>query len=315
MAAPDLSVSRLGQANGGGATDALFLKVFAGEVLTAFYNQTVALSRHMVRTITSGKSASFPATWQGTAHYHTPGQFLVGTSILANERIIAIDQLLVADRSIAQIDEAMNHYDVRSIYSTDIGQALSQTFDRQVLQVGYLASRATATVTGGNGGSKIVSANSKTVSSDLESAIFSAVQKLDEKNVPETDRYVFLKPAQYYMLVQGSAKVFNRDYNPNQNGGYSQGKVFQIAGVEIVKTNNLPTTNIVSGDGITTYDGDFSLSTALVMQKGAAGTVKLLDLSVDGQWLIQNQATLMVGKYAVGHGILRPECAVEIATA
>jgi hypothetical protein len=49
--------SRLGQANGAGDALALFLKVFAGEVLTAFAETNVAMPRHLVRTITSGKSA------------------------------------------------------------------------------------------------------------------------------------------------------------------------------------------------------------------------------------------------------------------
>lgn len=37
--------------------NALFLKVFSGEVLTAFANKTVTMDKHMVRTIASGKSA------------------------------------------------------------------------------------------------------------------------------------------------------------------------------------------------------------------------------------------------------------------
>ena len=53
--------SRLGQINatGGNYTNdnALFLKVFGGEVLTAFAQKTVTLDKHMVRTISSGKSA------------------------------------------------------------------------------------------------------------------------------------------------------------------------------------------------------------------------------------------------------------------
>jgi hypothetical protein len=45
------------------------------------------------------------------------------------------------------------------------------------------------------------------------------------------------------------------------------------------------------------------------------GTVKLMDLGVEMAYDIRRQGTLIVGKYAMGHGILRPECAVEIKTA
>ena len=47
--------SRLGALNGGSDKDALFLKVFSGEVLTAFEQQTVMMDKHHVRTIANGK--------------------------------------------------------------------------------------------------------------------------------------------------------------------------------------------------------------------------------------------------------------------
>lgn len=53
------TVSRLGMLDGAGDDLALFLKMYAGEVLTAFAETNVALSRSMVRSIKSGKSAQF----------------------------------------------------------------------------------------------------------------------------------------------------------------------------------------------------------------------------------------------------------------
>ena len=47
--------SRIGQANASGSTDALFLKVFPGEVLAAFRENNVMMDRHVVRTIASGE--------------------------------------------------------------------------------------------------------------------------------------------------------------------------------------------------------------------------------------------------------------------
>ena len=42
--------------------DTLFLQVFSGEVLTAFEEANVMRELHTVRTISEGKSASFPVT-------------------------------------------------------------------------------------------------------------------------------------------------------------------------------------------------------------------------------------------------------------
>jgi len=51
------NVSFLGQINQAGDELALFLKVFSGEVLTAFDIATVFIDKHRVRTISHGKSA------------------------------------------------------------------------------------------------------------------------------------------------------------------------------------------------------------------------------------------------------------------
>jgi hypothetical protein len=47
--------SRVGQINNAGDAKALFLKVFAGEVLTAFNEVCVTGDKHMVRNISSGE--------------------------------------------------------------------------------------------------------------------------------------------------------------------------------------------------------------------------------------------------------------------
>lgn len=305
--------SRIGQANGSGAVDALFLKVFAGEVLTAFREKTAFISRSMVRTISSGKSAQFPASWKGTAAYHTPGTQLVGTAVAHNERVVIIDDMLIADRFIANIDEARSHYDVRSEYSYDMGRALAKAYDSNVAQVGILAARASTTVTGGNGGTQITDTDARTNADSLVGSILDAAQALDEKDVPEEDRYCFLKPGPYYNLVESGSKALSTDYNPGGNGSLASGKIYRIGGIELVKTNNLPQANISSGP--TAYQGDFTNTAALVMHRSAVGTVKLLDLSMEGAYLIEYQGTLMVAKYAIGHGILRPESAVEIKVA
>jgi hypothetical protein len=304
--------ARVGQINSAGDAKALFLKVFSGEVLTAFRERNVFLSRHMIRTIASGKSAQFPASWKATASYHTPGVEIVGQTMNHNERVISIDDLLLAPIFIPVIDEAMNHYDYRSEYSFQAGAALAKQFDINVAQVGLLSARASATVTGGNGGSIIVDADARTNADSLIQSMFDAAQALDEKDVPDEDRFVFVKPAQYYLMVNSSSKLIHADYTSG-NGGVDSGRVFRVANLEIVKTNNLPSTNVTTGPAA--YQGNFTNTAALVSHRTAMGTVKLIDLATEMEYDIRRQGTLVVAKYAIGHGILRPESAVEIAVA
>jgi hypothetical protein len=315
----NVTASRLGAANSAAANytqaNALFLKVFAGEVLTAFDETNVMKDLHVSRTIASGKSASFPVTGKANAAYHVVGTPLLGTQTIAhNEIVVNIDDVLIADTFIANIDEAKNHYDVRSEYSRLLGMALAKQFDVRLLQLAVLAARGTATVSGGNGGTAITDADAATNGASLAASIFAAAQAMDEKDVPENDRVAIVRPAQYYQLVQ-TTDVINRDFGGA--GVYADGTVLKVAGVQIVKSNNIPSTNIASaitGEN-NTYHGNFSTTVAVVMQKQALGTVKLMDLAVErtsGDFEVMYQGTLMAAKYAMGHGILRPECSVEI---
>lgn len=309
------TVLQLGQANNAGATDALFLKMFSGELLMAFEEANVVMGRHQVRNITSGKSAQFPATWKVTAGYHVAGTEIVGQTSPLNERTINIDDLLLASVFTANIDEAKAHYELRSEYAKQCGLALSYQWDKNILQAMCLAARASATVTGSPAGTQITSATTlyKTSATDLASGLYAAVQKMDENNIPESDqKNAFIRPQQYYLLAQ-STNLLNRDWMGS--GSYSDGKILRIGGADLVKTNHLPNSVIASVTGQNnTYAGDFSKTACVVTTKDAVATVKLLDLKTEMGYDIRRQGTLIVAKYAIGHGILRPECAVELLT-
>lgn len=302
--------SFVGQDNLAGDSKALFYKVFTGEVLSAFKQNTVALNRTRSRTISHGKSASFAATGRTSATYHTPGNEILGKNIGHSERVIAIDDLLISDVFIANIDEAMSEYDVRSIYSSECGQALAVAMDANILQTGVLAARAANAIASLPGGSSLINANYKTDSSALAGGLFLGAQTLDEKSVAMEGRTAYMRPAQYYLLAQNTTAI-NTLYGGQ--GAYSDGTVVRIAGVELVKSLQLPTTNIVTGPA--KYQVNASTTAALIMSAEAVGTVQLMGLALEQDYDIRRQGTLIVAKYAVGHGILRAEAAVELKTA
>ena len=346
------AASRLGQINAAGDVKAIFLKKFAGEVLTTFEETNVMKALHTVRTINNGKSAQFPVTGTASAAYHVVGEDLVDSTVSGGiqlikhaEKIINIDELLVASTFIANLDELRNHYDVRSIYSSELGMALANKFDRQVIQTllintatfdgSGIATPATTTITGGKAASAVYSAagtddsdkrflgatGAGTMDTDglyLAKAIYAAAQLLDEKDVPASDRYCLVSPQRYYNLIQAETAsgnnllTINRDWDGN--GSYSKGTVAQVAGVTVVKTNHIPTADVAAETGqANTYSDTFGANVmGCVFHKSAVGTVKLQDLATESEYQIQRQGTLMVAKYAMGHGGLRPECGVVL---
>ena len=324
MAAPNFDATRLGLINnaGGGSfagDNAMFLKVWAGEVLTAFRKSTVFEALHKVRTISSGKTAQFPIIGVNSASYHTPGNQIIGTQQKVAEATVNIDDKLISSVFLADIDEAKNHYDVRSQFSAEMGNALAYTFDKNVAAVIAKAAR-TAThfntdLPGGTRTKIVATSKAAITGAQLATALFAAAQKMDENNLPENERYCCLAPAEYYKLVQ-TTDVINRDWGGQ--GAYADGTVLKVAGIDIIKSNHLPTTNrsAVSGEN-NAYDADYTKSVALVWNPGAAGTVKLMDLKMEttgGDVHALWQGTFMVASMACGTGILRPDCAIEIHT-
>ena len=317
--ADSLILSRPGAKNLGTDPYASFRDVFTGEVLTAFDEQNVMKDWHRVRTITNGKSASFAVMGRATARYHQPGEAILGSNkIPANERTINVDKLLIADVAIDDLEDAMNHYDVRREYSKQLGVALAKRFDETTMRVAVLAARSSGIIADEQGGSVIK--GGATLATDgevLAESVFTCSQTFDEKDVPEDTRCLILRPAQYYLLNQ-TTKVLNRDWLGA--GSYSDGKLDKVAGIKILMSNHLPKTNVTAAvDGENnTYFGDFTATLGLCMQANAIGTVKLKDLTVQqsgADFNIVYQSTLMVAKYAMGHGILNPSFAIELSTA
>ena len=242
------NVSEIGKVNNAGTADALFLKVFAGEVLTSFEQATVTADKHMVRTIANGKSAQFPVMGRSSAAYHTPGNEITGTDINHNEKVITINDLLISSHFIANIDEAKNHYDVRSVYSQEMGRALAFQMDKHVLQTMVQAAAGTANVgdSGYASGTIITSANSGTQAAALITALYDAAEAMDDAYVPSEGRCAFLKPEQYYLLANASNAI-NVDFSGQ--GSIATGQVPQLAGLNLIKTPHLPTAN-VTGTGV-----------------------------------------------------------------
>ena len=277
--------SRIGSINSATDKNALFLKVFSAEVLATFMRENQMLGMSSVRSISQGKSAQFPVIGTTTAAYHTVGNEINGTEVKHAEKIISIDDLLLSSAFLSNLDEAKNHYDVRSTYSSEMGRALANKVDQHLLQLTVLAAAASTTITGGSGGENVIDADCKTNAASLITSIFDCAEALDEKDVPNQDRYCVVPPSIYYNLVEND-KILNRDFG-GTNGVYSDGTVIKVAGINIVKSNTAVTaftdqSATIAGTN-NTYNVDASTVGAVVFHKSAIGTVKLMDLAMESE--------------------------------
>jgi len=334
--------SRIGQINQAGDTDAIFLKVYGGEVLTAFERKNVMMPWTFTKTISSGKSAQFPRTGLIDAEYHTPGAEITGNDVNHSEIVISVDDLLLSPAFIALIDEAKNHYDVRRPYSNEQGIKLATTLDKHLLIEGVLGARLTVpgsevpTETPLNGATtgalafrlneKFLLASEVTTGSGnaanieekaeaLIAGIFGIAKRMDENDVDDLGRWVALRPQEYYVLVEAmQTNGFSAIHSDiGGRGSIASGTIPELAGLAILKSNNVPKTDTSTPAGLDLFHGvDAEQTVAVAGQMDSIGVVKLLDLAVEMQYDIRRQGTLMVAKYAIGMKYLRPEALIEL---
>ena len=156
-------------------------------------------------------------------------------------------------------------------------------------------------------------------------ALFTIARLMDQKNVPAAGRYAVLPPNVYYKLLTGNQDAINRDFGNDGNGSLAQGQIVSVAGIRILKSNHVPTTDESSGTLFTDpsvkndlfgtdsgYGGNCAETVGFVFQTEAVGTVKLMDLAMESEYFMERMGTLMMAKYAMGHGVLRNEACYEI---
>ncbi|WAT31170.1 hypothetical protein [Pseudomonas sp. GXZC] len=309
---------------------ALFLKVFGGEVLTAFMRRAVTMDKHMVRTIQNGKSASFPVMGRTGGYYLAPGESLDDKrgDIKHSEKVIQIDGLLASDVLIYDIEDAMNHYDVRAEYSAQLGEALAIAADGAVLaEMAALCNLPAANDENieGLGSASVLGVGKAADLSDpakLGLAILAqltiARAKLTKNYVPAADRKFYTTPENYSAILAAllpNAANFSALTDPET------GNIRNVMSFEVIEVPHLTAGG--AGDDLAgtnrkhafpaTAGGDVRVAldnvVGLFNHRSAVGTVKLRDMALERARRSEYQADQIIGRYAMGHGGLRPEAA------
>ena len=308
-------ISNPGQNLSAGDRDALFMKVFSGEVLTAFARNTVMMSRHQVRTIDHGKSASFAVMGRTRAKYLAPGNSLDDQrkKFEHTEKVISIDGLLTADCLITDIDDAMNHYDVRVEYSRQLGEALAQSADCAIInELANMAAKDAAVKENipdnGSGSDKVKGtgkafefatglelSQSAEYGNKIIEGLLAARAAFTKNYVPMGDRYCLLTPEGYSALIKAlmpDSANYQALFDP------TSGKLQTICGFEVIEVPHLINDGV---DGKHTLNAKYTAAKlqGIVFHRSAVGTVKLKDLAMERARRAEYQADQIIAKYAI----------------
>jgi hypothetical protein len=316
---------RFGQGQDGSDTRFLYLKVFGGEVLSAYDLNVLTLDKHEVKTLRNAKSAQFPKVWKASSEYHTPGVELLGTDIDTTEVVVTVDDILVSHVAVADLDEMLSHFETRSKFASAMGYELSKVFDKNVFRQIILSARSAAD--GPFPGGTVITDASLTASGAIDgSAWIDAIKQANEalfnKDVPDSEpRYMGVKKEvfnaiKYAKDANGQYLLLNRDFGIQAGGVSGRGEVLDVDGVKVYATRNLPNTDESANNAVySKYRANYSTTTGVLWTPMAVATAKVMEIGFETTRDTRRLEDFMVAKMLVGHGKLRPECAVEFKTA
>ena len=302
-----------------------YLKLFSGEMIKAYESACVAKGTVQNRTLRNGRSLQFIYTGRMTAEYHQPGEPILGSSNPpVAEKTVLMDDLLISSAFVYDLDETLAHYSLRSEISAKIGHALAEAYDKKIFRTIALAARQAHPITAAPGpepGGSVINLGdgNEFDAQSLVDGFFEAASILDEKNVPKSGRTAVLSPRQYYALIsQVDSNILNRDYGNGQGNMNSGEGLYEIAGISIKRSNNLPfmagTVARVDGEN-NDYSGDFANHCGLIYARDAAAVVEGIGPQVQttgSDVHTMYQGDIIVGRMAMGADWLNPAAAIEL---
>ena len=186
-------------------------------------------------------------------------------------------------------------------YAAQGGRGLANTIDNDISNLvtdASITQNVGATTSGG-------------AYADITDAVIrNAIQKLDEANAPDTDRYLVISPAQKNALL-GIDKFVSAD-RIGDSDVIRKGLFGQIYGVLVYISNNLPDVSAVAsssgGAGVPAHKA------CMMISKEAFALCNQLQPRVQAAYDLDYLATSIVGDVLYGTGILVSDFVVQVRT-
>lgn len=359
MAFPDfdaINMTRtLRDIDAGGDRD-MALKLFSGKVLEAFRTQTVfyngSPSIIARKEISGGSSFQWPvigddivvASQTQAAHglvkgYHSPGDYIKGSTVPLDEVIIELDDVLAVAMDIPHVDLDISHFDVLGPFATKIGRSMAIDNDQKIAAMAIKAARTAAKSTIHKGGHVVKAATGGTAaaatiataytddtngSKKFRDHVAQLAQDMDDRFVPETGRYLFIPPY-IRRILRGQLEIFNRDYTTNGGGNELNSRSIGILeGFNLVLTTSIPQATVSGYTGraakynITLAGTSADPKVAAIAMCGASegvapvGMVSAAGMSTHMEDDHRRNTKFLKAQMLVGYGVLAPWCAGTI---
>ena len=285
----------LGSSHVTNTTAATFIpEIWSDEIIASYEKSLVVkpLVRAMSMVGKKGDTIHIPKPDRGDASAKGAEQQVTLIAGTTGELVITIDQHFEYSRLIEDITDVQALNSLRRFYTEDAGYALARLVDSALVaeaNAGFTAQKSF--VAGG-----IADETGATTTAFNDAGFRSAVQILDDNNVPGDSR-VFVIPPAVKNAMLGESQYISSDFvtgRPVENG-----KIGSLYGVDIYVSTNLT--------------GNAGEANCILMHKDALVFAEQLGVRVQTQYKQEYLADLMTADTLYGVKTYRPENGVTIA--
>jgi len=294
--------------------DKFIPEIWSDEVVAAYKQNLVAANMFSKMSFKGkkGDTLHIPKPTRGSASAKAASIQVTLIAATETEVQVAIDKHFEYSRLIEDIVETQALASLRKFYTDDAGYALAKQVDTDLIQLGRAVGSGTAYSTAasttnafiGSNGTTVYNSSSSNAAALTDAAIRRSIQRLDDADVPMTDRCMIVPPSTRNVLM-GIARFTEQAFVGEQGGANTirNGMIGDLYGVM-----SYVSTNADSGAGSSGAD-----RICLLAHKDAFVLAEQMGVRSQTQYKQEYLGTLFTSDMLYGVAELRDSSAVALA--
>lgn len=227
---------------------ALMLDEYGGEVESQFAKSSIMRQFVKVRPVTGTDTIVNNRVGKTELKALVPGVAPEAAATPFGKVSLTVDTVIIARDNRSMLNEFQIHFDARMELAKDHGKEIGKFFDQAFIIQSIKGSTqaAPAGLKGAIGAGKnstLAVAGEELDPDKLYEGITDIIIEMEEEDADVEELIVFVRPRQFEVLKNNN-KLLSRDFSAG-NGDYAKGIIYEINGARIVKTNRIPTSEIL----------------------------------------------------------------------
>lgn len=225
----------------------LLLDDYGGAVESQFAKSSIMREFAMIRPVRGTDTIVNNRVGRTTIQALVPGVSPPAIPTNFGKVSVTVDTVIFMRDIRSMLNEFQTHFDARAELGKDHGKEMGKFFDQSFIIQAIKGSHQSAPsgLNGAIGAGKAIElaqAGDELDPDKLASAIEDIIVEMEEEDIDVADLVVFVRPTSFKVL-RDNDKLMSRDFN-GDNGDFSKGTLYEIAGARIVKTARIPTAAI-----------------------------------------------------------------------